>query len=146
LPAQTAKAKCGLKKNGHGMTPTVEQWIKRKLDIFVSHGYGQWVDSPESVLGRPIYQITYGPTTIVLSELGFKYDGPTPPIECRYDEVGGLKHITLPELARLRGDLNKMVTVGVILRGASAPLEMQWPLLLYSNIITVLDRIVRDLA
>jgi hypothetical protein len=124
----------------------IEQWIKRKLAVAVADGNGQWVNSPESALGRPIYKVTAGPVTLVLSELGFKYEGPTPPIECRYEDVEAIKLAPLVEIMRLRGDLSKMLPVGVILRGAPAPLEMQWPLGVYSNVATVLERIVRELA
>ena len=106
----------------------IEQWIKRKLAVAVADGNGQWVSSPELALGKPIYQVTAGPVTLLLSELGFKYEGPTPYLECRYDKVEGFKLAPLVEIMRLRGDLSKMLTIGVILRGASVPIEMQWPL------------------
>jgi len=124
----------------------IERWIKQKLASVIAAGVGQWADSPGSALGKPIYQVKDGSVTLVLSQLGFKYEGPTPPIECRYDEVEAIKLAPLTEIMRLRGDLNKMLPLGVILRGAPERLEMQWPLRVYSNVATVLERIVRELT
>lgn len=120
--------------------------MKQKLASAVRAGIGQWADTAKSPLGRPIYQVTDGPVTVVLSELGFAYCGPTPAIERRYDEVADIDLGPLTELMMARGDLSKLMTIRVILHGSPTPLEMQWPLRIYSNVATVLLRIVTELA
>ena len=124
----------------------IELWIRQKLSSVIATGVGKWAVSPESALGKPIYYVKDGSVTLLLSQFGFKYEGPTPPIECRYDEVEAIKLAPLTEIVRLRGDLSKMLPLGVILRGAPERLEMQWPLRVYSNVATVLERIVRELV
>ncbi|RZF64932.1 hypothetical protein EWE75_08715 [Sphingomonas populi] len=124
----------------------IERWIRQKLGSAVAAGSGEWAASPPSNFGQPIYKFADGSMTLTLSELGFSYDGPTPGIERRYDEVEALELAPLENIMRLRGDLNAPITIGVIIRGASVPVEMRWPLRVYSNVATVLDRIVRELA
>jgi len=84
--------------------------------------------------------------TLMLSELGFSYSGPTPSIACRYTEVEALELAPLRDIMMLRGDLSGLLTIGVIRHGDPQLLTMQWPLRTYSNAATVLDRIVRKLA
>ena len=124
----------------------IEQWIKRKLASAVVAGIGQWAESPGSALGRPIYHVTDGPVTLVLSELGFTYEGPTLRLECRYDEVEAIKLAPLVEIMRLRGDLSKMLTIEVVQRGVLPPHVLQLPLRVYSQVATVLARIVNELC
>ncbi|RUP11004.1 hypothetical protein [Hyphomicrobium sp.] len=124
----------------------IERWIKRSLASAVAAGIGQWADSPESALGKRIYQVTDGPMTLVLSQLGFTYDGAPRSFECRYDEVEAVELTPLVEFMRLRGDLSKIVTTGIILRGVTERLELQLPLAVYSSVVTVLFRIVKESA
>jgi len=84
--------------------------------------------------------------TLVLSQMGFTYEGPPQPFECRYDEVDAIELTPLLEFMRLRGDLSKIVTTGIILRGVPERLELQLPLRAYSQVVTVLYRIVNVLA
>ncbi|MEG3147453.1 hypothetical protein U1839_22600 [Sphingomonas sp. RT2P30] len=84
--------------------------------------------------------------TLTLSELGFSYEGATAAVKCRYDEVEALQLASLQAIMRLRGERDAPLAVGVIMRGACLPIEMQWTLRVYSNVATVLDRIVRELA
>lgn len=125
---------------------TIEQWIKRKLAASVASGSGQWAEASDSVFGKSIYQVTRGRVTLVLSELGFRYDSPTSSMEHRYDEIASVKFAPLVEIMRARGDLDKMINIGIILRGRSQNLEMKWPLIIYSNVATVFGRIVKELA
>lgn len=124
----------------------IERWIKRKLASGIAAGIGQWADTPESAFGKQIYQVTDGPMTLALSQLGFTYDGPPRPFECRYDEVEAIELTPLQELVRLRGDLSKILTTAIILRGVPDRLELQLPLRVYSSVETVLFRIVNELA
>lgn len=124
----------------------IERWIRQKLGSAVAAGSGEWAALPTSDYGKAIYKFADGSMTLLLSELGFSYVGPTPAIACRYDKVEALELAPLVNIMRLRGDLDAPITVGVILRGVPVPLDMRWPLRLYSNVATVLDRIVRELA
>ena len=124
----------------------IERWIKRKLAPAVAAGIGQWAESPAGALGKPIYHVTDGAVMLVLSELGFMYDGPSPPFECRYDEVEAIKPATLVEIMRLRGDLSKMLTMEVKWRGVPGPLKLILPLRVYTSVAMVLVRIVDELA
>ena len=72
--------------------------------------------------------------------------GATPAVVRRYDEVEAFELPPLVKIMRLRGDLDAPITIGVIVRGAPAVAEMRWPLRLYSDAATVLNRIVRELA
>lgn len=130
-----------------GMTAdAIERWIKRRLAAAVAAGTGEWSNSAESALGKPIYQVTDGPMTLALSELGFTYTGLTPKIECRYDQVEALQLAPLVEIMRLRGDLDRHLNIGVVMRGSSARLEMQWPFRVYTSVATVLQRIVTEVV
>jgi hypothetical protein len=124
----------------------VERWIRQQLASAVAAGNGQWAISSSSAFGKAIYQVADGAMTLTLSELGFRYEGATPAIECRYDEVQSLELASLQSIMRLRGEPDAPLAVGAIIRGASLPIEMQWPLRVYANVATVLDRIVRELA
>ncbi len=66
---------------------TIEEWIIRKSAAAVAAGLGDWVDAPATLLGKPIYKVTDGPATLVLSELGFSYDGLPASFDSRYDRV-----------------------------------------------------------
>jgi len=121
----------------------IERYIKRKLAAAVRGGFGQWVDSPESALGKPIYHVTDGPMTLVLSQMGFIYDGVAPQhFECRYDEVEALNWVTLPELSRGKYH-GKMLTIGVILRGVPTRHDLQLSANVYCNVVAPLWWIVR---
>ncbi len=124
----------------------IERWIRQRLGPAVAAGSGEWTTSPTSIFGQPIYKVADGTMTLTLSELGFCYNGPTPAVERRYDEVEALELASLQTIMRLIGDSNASVTIGVIMRDASLPVEMRWPIRIYSNVATVLDRIVRELA
>ncbi len=124
----------------------IERWIKRSLASAVAAGIGQWADSPESALGKRFYQVTDGSMTLVLSQMGFTYEGPPRSFECRYDEVEAIELAPLADVMRLRGDLSKILTTGIILRGVPERLKLQLPLRVYSQVVTVLFRIVNELA
>lgn len=124
----------------------IERWIRQKLDSAVAAGFGEWVDFPPTAFGRPIFAVAQGSVTLTLSELGFRYAGPTPVVERRYDAIEALELASLRTIMKLRGDLNAPVSFGLILRDATGRAEMRWPLHIYSNVATVLDRIVKELA
>lgn len=128
------------------MVGQIERWIRQRLDLAVAVGFGDWADPPPTVFGRPIYTVAHGAMTLTLSELGFSYTGPTPTVERRYDAIEALELASLQTIMKLRGDLNAPVPIGLVLRGSTVRAEMQWPLRVYSNVATVLDRIVRELA
>jgi len=122
----------------------IERWIKRQIAYAVRGGLGQWVDSQESSLGKPIYRVTNGPVTLVLSQMGFIYDGVSPHFECRYDEVEALNLATLPELMRGMYHEPRVLTIGVILWGVSTRHDLQLPTRVYCDVATLLARIVRS--
>ncbi len=90
--------------------------------------------------------------TVVLSELGFSYEGPPASFECRYDRVEQLLSPPLPEVIPKAGDVlprtdqTRLLTIELRLDGASALRELRFSLLAYCQIISVLPRIVRELA
>ena len=126
---------------------TIEKWIRRKLAAAVAAGIGEWVESPVTDLGRPIYGVTDGGSRLVLYELGLVFSGPlSTSITCRYDEIQALETLSLVELMNVGGDLEKMVSIGVIWRGGRPAFSMRLPLRVYSQVVTVLGRIVDELA
>ncbi|UYY75776.1 hypothetical protein [Sphingomonas sp. R1] len=124
----------------------IERWIRQKLDAAVAAGIGAWSDSAATDLGRPIYRFADGTTTLTLAERGFRCTAPGAALEHRYDAIKALELAPLRTIMTLRGDPGAPVTIGLILRDSPDRAEMQWPLGLYANVVTVLDRIVRDLA
>lgn len=130
----------------------VEDWIKRRCSAAVDNGLGRWVDSPETVFGRPLYEVTDGPVTLTLSELGFKYDGPPASFACRYDNVVDYDTALLREILPKEGDflprseLSRLLTFRIYERGASQPWDMQFSLRVYNQVHTVLDHILYKLG
>lgn len=121
----------------------IERLINEQLTSAVAAGFGQWVDSPVSALGRPIYQVTHGSVTLVLSQLGLVYDGPALPFACRYAEIEQVELSTLDHLSQLPGE---SLNIKIVLCEAPERLVMQLPLRIYAEVATVLDRIVQELA
>jgi hypothetical protein len=121
----------------------IERLIKERLAAAVAAGFGHWVDSPVSALGRPIYHVTHGPVTLVLSESGLLYDGPALPFACRYAEI---EHIELSTLGDLTLFPDESSSIEIVLGGVPEPLGMYLPLRIYTEVATVLDQIVQELA
>ena len=134
------------------MPVTIEQWIKRKSAAAVAGGLGEWADAPATVLGNPICRLTDGPVTLVLSELGFAYEGPPEAFECRYDQVDDLNLAPLRDLMPREGDLlprmdgSRLLTISAVKSVSNLPVEMQFSLRMYNQVATVLPRIVIELA
>ena len=134
------------------MPVTIEQWIKHKTAAAVRAGVGEWVDCPATAFGKPIYRLTDGPVTFVLSELGFMYDGPPASFECRYDGVEQLEVPPLREIMPRGGDLlprnagSRLLTSNVLRRDGSQRLQMQFSLIASNLVASVLPRIVGELA
>jgi hypothetical protein len=120
----------------------IEQWIRQKLVSAVSAGSGQWISPSGSAIVRPIYRVTEGGTTLELSQIGIIYDAGSTHFECRYDEIESIIPVPLAEILKLRGDMSKEVAMGVILRGNPVRIDLRLPLRVYSNISTVIARIV----
>lgn len=124
----------------------IERWIKRQLASAVDAGIGQWDDSTESALGERIYQVTDGQMTLMLSKTGFMYHGTSSSFECRYDEAESIELAPLVEIMKLRGDLSKILELGVYVQDRLDYLTMELPLRVYSSVAPVLARIVNELV
>ena len=124
----------------------IEQWIRRRLDVAVAAGIGAWSNSAATAFGRQIYHVADGGMKLTLSELGFRYARPEVAVELRYDEIEALDLAPLRTIMMLRGDLKAPVNFGLVIRDSCVRVEMHWPLGIYSNVVTVLDRIVHVLA
>lgn len=134
------------------MALAIEQWIRRKSIAAVDAGLGEWADASEiSVLGKPIYQMHDGPVRLVLSELGFAYDGAPAAFECRYDQVKVLHLVPLRELLPKnhdllpRNDQRRLLIMGITRQSSLQRLEMQFSLRAYSQIASVLPHIIDGL-
>jgi len=131
---------------------TIKQWIERRSAAWVRAGFGQWVDSPESALGRPIYRVADGPVTFIFSELGFVYDGPPASFECEYSEVERIEVAPIREIMPKEGDLlprsdlSRLLTITVIHRDVLKNLKMNFPLKAHNLVASVLPRIVEELV
>jgi hypothetical protein len=134
------------------MPSTIEQWIKRRSEAAVSAGLGEWINSPETAFGKPIYRVADGPVTFVLSEFGFTYDGPPASFECGYSEAEDLKLAPLTEIMPRDGDLlprsnrSRLLTLSVMKAGDQEALSLQFSLRVYNQVASVLPRILDELA
>jgi hypothetical protein len=126
-----------------GEIDKIERLIKDRLASAVAAGIGQWVDSPASALGRPIYHVTHGLVTLVLSQLGLVYDGPALPFACRYAEID---HIQLSALDAPTQFPDELSTIQIVLRDVPEGLEMHLPLRIYTDVAAVLTGVVKALS
>lgn len=129
------------------MSSAIEQWIKRRSAAAVSAGLGKWANSPDTAFGKPIYRVVDGPVTLVLSEFGFTYDGPPASFDCGYGQATGLKLAPLKEITPRDGDLlprsnrSRLLSLSVIRSGDRRVLRMQFSLMVYNQVASVLPRL-----
>ena len=134
------------------MPAAIEQWIKRRCEAAVAAGLGEWLDGSATQFGLPIYRVTDGPVTLVLSEMGLSYDGPPAPFECRYDQIKKLDLARLSEIMAREGDLlprsehSRLLTLSILNSGDQRLFAMQFTLRVYNQVASVLPHIVDDLA
>lgn len=126
---------------------SVERLIRSKLEPAVAAGIGEWGDSTITTLGRAIYSAADGEFTIVLYDEGLRYaNGSQLSFQCRYDEVAAVKLPSLIQLAQLRGDLDKTLSLELTRQSDSHPYSLELSLRIYSQVASVLARIINDLA
>jgi hypothetical protein len=121
----------------------IEKWIRMEAARRIVLGEGRWVDSPETAFGKPIYHLSYGPVTLILSQAGFTYEGPSPSFEHRYDEIETINPPTLHDCMMVRGNVDKMMFSELVMRAAPFQLEMQLQACL-GWVVNVIDRIIRE--
>jgi hypothetical protein len=131
---------------------SIEQWIRRRSTAAVDAGLGEWADASElTELGKPIYRMDDGPVRLMLSELGFAYDGAPAAFECRYDQVEVLHLAPLRDLLPKNHDLlprngqSRLLILGITRKGDLQRLEMQFSLRAYNQVVSALSHIVDGL-
>jgi hypothetical protein len=126
---------------------TIEEWIKRELTAAVAAGIGKWAEEEVTELGRPVYKVTDGGTTLVLLERGLRYGrSPNASVSYPYTSFESITLVPLIELMKVHRNLEAMVTIRTRLRPDNRVLEIELPVRVYSSVATVLARIVNDLA
>ncbi len=123
----------------------VERWIRRELSAAVAAGNGRWGESSEANFGKSIYEVTDGQISLSLSQLGFTYRAPQSSISYFYDEIDTIELSSLTSLMEARGDLKKIMTIELVQIDKLQSERLELPLHIYSNVATVMARIVNEL-
>lgn len=121
----------------------IEGLIRERLAGAVADGLGQWMDSPSSPLGRPIFRLAQEVVTLVLAESGLLYDGPALPFACRYAEI---EHIALSDFDAPTPSPDEFSCIEISLREIPERLQLKLPRHICPDVATMLDLIVQDLG